>query len=125
MARNFKRTQRKLTDEQKAFRAMVCDNKQELIDSHEYFDIGVESTVVKARITGAGQKAIKFTFNLGGMSTIEKSTPCDFFLDYPELDDNLVCQIEDIVNELVGETEEEVEDENIVYFNTQQKLPAK
>lgn len=125
MAKNFKRTSRRLTDEQKAFRAMVCDNKQDLIDSQEYFDIGINDTVIKARVVGAGKKAIKFSFNLGGLSTLEKSTPCEFFLDYPELDDGLIEQIEDVVAEFIDDTDDDINDENIVYFNTQQKLPAK
>ena len=123
MTRNVKRTQVKLTDEEKAFRAMVCDNKQELIDSKEYFDVGVNGVVLRARIVGAGQKAIKFCFNIGGVSTRKKATPSEFFLDYNELDDNLINQIEEFVGESVAEEEEEVDDENIVIFG--QPVPAK
>jgi hypothetical protein len=124
MAKTFKRTQRKLTDEQKATRAMICDNKSELIESKEYFNVGVDSTVVRARVVGAGNKAVKFSFNLGGLSTVEKSTPCEFFLDYPELDDNLVIELEEFLGQADGE-DEEIADENITLFNVQQQLPAK
>ena len=103
----------KLTDEQIALRAMICAHKQELIDSKEFFDVGVNGTVLRARVTGAGKKAVKFCFVIGGISKTEKGTPSEFFLDYPELDDNLVAQLE----EFCGENVEEVADEDITFFN--------
>lgn len=124
MAKIAKRTQVKLTDDEKAFRSMVCDNKSELIESKEYFDIGVNGTVLKARITGAGSKAIKFCFNIGGLSTKKKATPSEFFLDYNELDDGFVNQVEEFLGEVVEE-EEELDEELITLFGVQQELPAK
>ena len=115
-----KKYQSKLTDEEKAFRQMVLDNKSDLIDSKEYFDVGVEGCVLKARIVGAGSKAIKFSFNIGGVSTKKKATPSEFFLDYNELDDNLICQIEDFVDDV----EEEVDDEVVTLF-APELVPAK
>lgn len=122
MAKNVKRTQVKLTEEEKALRALICDNKSELIDSKEYFDVGVDGVVLRARIIGAGNKAVKFCFNIGGISTKKKSTPSEFFLDYPELDDNLVLQIEEFLGAV--EEEEEVTEENITLFNAP-LVPAK
>ncbi len=122
MAKNVKRTQVQLTEEQKALRQMICDNKSELIDSKEYFNVGVEGTVLKARIVGAGKKAVKFCFNIGGISTKRKATPSEFFLDYPELDENLVLQIEDFLG--ATEEEEDVAEENITLFNAP-LVPAK
>lgn len=121
MARKVKRVQ--LTEEEKAFRKLVCDNKADIIDSEEYFDVGVDGVVLKARITGAGNKAIKFCFNIGGISTKSKATPSEFFLDYNELDANLVRQVKEFVGE-IEEDEEEIDDINITIFG-QQPLPAK
>ena len=105
----------KLTEEQKAFRELICDNKSDLIDSKEYFDVGVNGTVLKARIVGAGNKAVKFCFNIGGISKTAKATPAEFFLDYPELDDNLVAQIQDFL----GEVAEEILDDSVITMFTQ------
>jgi len=121
MARRTQRTNKvQLTEEEKELRTLILDNKEDLIDSKEYFDVGVDDTVLRARIVGAGNKAVKFSFNIGGISKKSKATPSEFFLDYPELDDNLVCQIEDFLGEVA---EEILEDANITRFT--QPLPAK
>lgn len=120
MARNVKRNV-VLTEEEKEFRQLVCDNKGDIIESEEYFDIGVNGLVLKAKIVGAGKKAIKFCFNIGGISTKSKATPSEFFLDYNEVDDNLIKQIQ----EFVGEVEEEEVDDAVITMFGQQPLPAK
>ena len=122
MVRKTQRNNNKvqLTEEEKELRTLILDNKEDLIDSKEYFNVGVDGTVLRARIIGAGNKAVKFSFNIGGISKKSKATPSEFFLDYPELDDNLVCQIEDFLGEVA---EEILEDANITRFT--QPLPAK
>lgn len=110
----------KLSEEQKELREIICKGKAELIKSKCYFDVGVEGTVLRARVSGAGDTAVKFSFNIGGISKTKKSVRSDFFLGYDELDDNLIIQIKTFLGDV---EEEEVAEENITVFTA--SAPAK
>lgn len=111
-----------LTNEQMTVKNLVCKNKKDLIDSKEFFEVGVNGVVLKARVAGAGESAMKFTWFLGGISKTAKATPQTFFLNWEELPDGLVAQLKAFCG---GTDEEEISDENITTLPVQTELPAK